>query len=321
MALISVLMGVYRENLEHLHLAIDSILSQTYNDFEFLIVLDDPFNKDLLDTLNGYKKSDDRIKLVVNKENIGLAMSLNRAIEIANGKYLARMDADDISLPDRFKKQIDYLEEHPEVVVLGTNKIVIDETGIEVYRGGWIPTSHDGISEVLHYSNIMVHPSVMMRTDIIRLIGGYRAFPTTQDYDLWSRLIDKGYILNNITDYLIKYRINSTGISMSKAYKQFIIGKYIEKLEIERKERGSDSFSVEQLLQFMENNQVNDPEVCKRFQNARAILEEGRIRIKNGKLITGGIKLFRAAHMHPYMKEEIVNLVKSVFIKQKYRAK
>ena len=321
MAKVSVIMGVYKERPEYLRLAIDSILIQTYEDFEFIIVLDDPHNTELLTILEGYERKDNRVVLILNEQNIGLALSLNKAIEYSRGIYLARMDADDISFPNRFAMQVEYLDNHPDIAVVGTNKIIIDETGKEISKGATIPTSNVEIKAIMRYSNIMVHPSIMMRSDIIKEMGGYRAFPATQDYDLWSRLLDKDYRISNIDEYLIKYRINTSGVSMGNAYKQFVVGKYIEKLDQERQNSGEDSYSVEGLNQFMKDNRVDDPEECRAFQNARAIFEEGRLSVKNGKMISGGAKLIKAACLHPYMKNIVINQIKCAFIKRKYRAK
>lgn len=317
MANVSVLMGVYREPSQYLESAIDSILAQAYTDFEFIIVLDDPDNLQLSECIKEYMKRDRRIVFIQNEYNMGLALSLNCAIKASTGKYLARMDADDISLPDRFSKQVSYLDLHPDVAVVGTNKIIIDEAGKEISRGGTIPTTNDGIRKVLRYSNIMVHPSVMMRSDAVKSVGGYRAFPTTQDYDLWSRLLESGYCLNNMDEYLICYRINTAGISMSKAYKQFVVGKYMERLERERRETGTDSFSIAGLNRFMQDKQVDNPETCRIFQEARALFEDGRYKIKKGEIISGGITLLKAARMHPYMREAVVNQIKSAFAKKK----
>lgn len=319
MANVSVLMAAYREKPEYLRLAIESILSQTYSDFDFIIVLDDPDNLNLLEIMQYYAGIDKRVRIIVNEKNIGLALSLNKAIESSTGKYLARMDADDICLPDRFSSQVMYLDSHPEIAVLGTNKIIIDENGKTISKGSALPTTSVGIKETLKYSNIIVHPSVMMRAEIIKKVGGYRAFPTTQDYDLWSRLFDKGYKFAILNEYLIKYRINTSGVSMSRAYKQYVIGKYMEQLEQERKIKGEDSFSVEGLNIFLAENEVDNPEICRRFADGRALLEEGRIKIKNGQIFTGAMKLIQASKSHPYMRTAVTNQIKSIFVKRKYK--
>ena len=107
--MISVIMSVYNEKSIYVEKSIDSILNQTYNDLEMVIVLDSPDNETLLRILKEYTHKDARVKLLINDRNSGLAMSLNRAIEVAQGEYLARMDADDISKPERLERELEYL--------------------------------------------------------------------------------------------------------------------------------------------------------------------------------------------------------------------
>lgn len=116
---ISVIMSVYKEPLDWMAQSIDSILNQIYSDFEFLIVDDNPTDDKLIYFLNDYQKKDSRIKIIVNEQNVGLTKSLNIAIKQAQGKYIARMDADDISCKNRFQVQYDYMEQHLEVDEIG----------------------------------------------------------------------------------------------------------------------------------------------------------------------------------------------------------
>ena len=118
---ITVLMSIYKEPIDWMILSIDSIIEQTYKDFEFIIINDNPERLDNTKLLEKYLKKDSRIKIVNNSENIGLTKSLNKGLAVSTGEYIARMDADDISLPTRFEKQIAFLESNPNVIVLGTN--------------------------------------------------------------------------------------------------------------------------------------------------------------------------------------------------------
>ena len=121
MVCVSVLMSVYNEPEEWMRVAIDSILGQTFTDFEFIIINDNPKRKLNREILSDYAKQDKRIVILENEENIGLTKSLNKGLKVAKGKYIARMDADDISLSDRLEKQVNFMEEHPEVGVCGAN--------------------------------------------------------------------------------------------------------------------------------------------------------------------------------------------------------
>ena len=124
---ISVIMSTYKENIDDLKMSIESILNQTYKMFEFIIILDNPNNHIHEEIIKEYSKIDKRIKFYKNDKNIGLAMSLNKGISLAQYEYIARMDADDISLSNRFDKQVKFLQENPDISLVATNKILIDE--------------------------------------------------------------------------------------------------------------------------------------------------------------------------------------------------
>jgi glycosyltransferase involved in cell wall biosynthesis len=137
---ISVVMSVYNGE-KYLRQAIESILQQTYTDFEFIII-DDGSTDSSREIIQSY--DDKRIRLVINEQNIGLTKSLNKGIRLAKGEFIARMDADDISLPQRFEKQVAYLDSHPEVGVLGTYANIIDHRG-KIINNIIFPTEHETI--------------------------------------------------------------------------------------------------------------------------------------------------------------------------------
>lgn len=126
---LSIIMSVYSEPIEWMRLSVDSILNQSYKDFEFIIINDKPDRKENRELLDVYKHKDNRIVLINNKVNLGLTKSLNIGLLAAKGEYIARMDADDISLPDRLKQQVDFLDTHPEVSIVGCSAYKIDEEG------------------------------------------------------------------------------------------------------------------------------------------------------------------------------------------------
>src|SRR5699024_5552594 len=124
-ALVSVIMSVYNETETELALAIESILNQTYKDIEFIIVLDAPDNELVLKLIKKYQTSDDRIKIIINNQNQGLAKSLNTGIKSSSGEYIARMDADDISFKNRLDVQISFLEKNADYDIVSTNRVDI----------------------------------------------------------------------------------------------------------------------------------------------------------------------------------------------------
>jgi len=177
-------MSVYN-GAQYLREAVDSILTQTYSDFEF-IVIDDGSTDHTWEVLNCFV--DPRIRLVRNTENIGLTESLNKGLGLATGEYIARMDADDIGLPRRLEKQVAFLNTHPEIGVLGTAVQIIDgqekKSSIRRY-----PTQDSLIGWHLCFEDPIAHPTTMIRTDLLREVGGYNQdMATAQDYDLWRRL-------------------------------------------------------------------------------------------------------------------------------------
>ena len=203
---ISVIMSVYNAQL-YLEEAIESILNQSFSDFEFLI-LDDCSVDNSINILSKFTSRDARVKVFKNKENLGLTKSLNKLILLSKGEFLARMDADDISLVDRFKEQINFFDTNPDIDIVGAFSQDISEIG-EVIGERTVPVSHKDIIALLPKLNPLSHPTVMMRTSEIRKIGGYdERFRTSQDYHLWFKAIGNGYKINNIPKILFQYRMN-----------------------------------------------------------------------------------------------------------------
>ncbi|MEI7525473.1 MAG: glycosyltransferase [Mariniphaga sp.] len=207
--LVSVLMPVYNEE-KYLAAAIESILNQTFNDFEFIII-DDCSTDETWAILNRY--TDPRLLLIQNKENLGHTKSLNKALAHAQGKYLARMDGDDISLPTRFSSQVKYMEEHPEIGVLGTGFLFMDKDG-NTTQTVQFPTQHGVLKWCLFFYDPIVHPSVMMRRGIVEEAEGYNSdLRYAEDYDLWRRLSCVAH-LSNLPDVLLHLRKHAANVSI-----------------------------------------------------------------------------------------------------------
>lgn len=203
---VTVLMSVYNGEV-HLHQAIDSILAQTRPDFEFLII-DDGSNDDSLSIIKSYK--DQRIRLIQNANNIGLAKCLNIGIELARGKYIARMDCDDISLSNRLEVQVEYMDKHENVAVSGSYvEMVGKNTGIVKY-----PTDCDEIRCYLLAGPPFAHPSVIMRKSVLTRYNIFydESFSRSQDYELWIRLLQVASA-GNIERVLFQYRIHDHQVS------------------------------------------------------------------------------------------------------------
>jgi glycosyltransferase involved in cell wall biosynthesis len=203
--LISVVMPVFNAQ-KFLAQSIESILSQTEKNFEFIII-NDGSTDDSENIILSY--SDKRIVYIKNEKNLGLSKSFNIGIRAAKGTYIARMDADDISVPERFKKQISYLESHPEIGVIGSSISVIDEKGGKK-RTLSRPTNNLFIKWTSLFSTPMYHPTIMARTEIMKAHPYDERLSNSEDYELWSRLLfGSDACFANLNEPLLFYRVFS----------------------------------------------------------------------------------------------------------------
>ncbi|MCW3076085.1 MAG: glycosyltransferase [Bacteroidetes bacterium] len=209
---ISVLLPVYNAG-KFLHESIESILNQTFSDFELIIINDGSKDnsKEIIKSFN-----DSRI-IFIDQENIGLAASLNKGLGLAKGRFIARQDNDDISLPQRFEKQLIYFEQNPEVDLLGTAAEITDEQGRPTRRFHRHSSDPLTLKFALLFNNPFVHSSVMFRKTVIEKTGPYSTDTAVfEDYDLWSRIARVANV-SNLDEYLVKYREVLTGMSKSAA--------------------------------------------------------------------------------------------------------
>ncbi|MFK7840345.1 MAG: glycosyltransferase [Bdellovibrionales bacterium] len=218
MPAISVLMSVYNGE-RFLDKAIDSILKQTFKDFEFIIINDGSTDKSSK-MLQTYAKQDPRI-ILIEQENKGLIAALNKGIDCAKTPLIARMDADDIALPERLALQKTYLDENLEVIALGGAIEIIDEND-SVFEKVEYPISADIEDYIFNRGSPLAHPAVMMRTQKVKELGGYRyAYKHAEDYDLWLRMHKIGTI-DNIKQTILKYREHTNKISVQNARAQAV---------------------------------------------------------------------------------------------------
>ena len=215
---LSVAMSVYNGET-HLGLAIESILAQTFTDFEFLI-LNDGSKDQTKSIIDIYAARDPRVR-AIHRDNRGLVVSLNQLVEESRAPLIARMDADDICLPDRFAKQMAFLAANPDHGVIGTWTTDIDEHG-KPYPiiGDDHPTDHDAFIAGIGNGPMLCHPSVIMRRDLVLSVGGYHgAFKHCEDFDLWLRLagITK---MCSLPERLVRYRHWPNQVSNRHAYVQ-----------------------------------------------------------------------------------------------------
>ena len=232
---VTVLMSVYNGE-KYLKEAIDSILNQTFNDFEFLVVNDGSTDK-TEDILQAY--DDLRIKIINNGKNIGLTKSLNKGLKLAKGEYIARMDADDISMPGRLEREVEFLDKNPAVGLVGTYYLMINRKGNVLHTMKCLTESVE-LKEKLLRNNQFCHGSVMFRAECIKNLGSYRE-ELGQDYDLWLR-ISENYEVANIFEFLYKWRLDINSISVTKKSIQDKYTLLAIELAKERRQFGKDRF-------------------------------------------------------------------------------
>ncbi|MDD3266704.1 MAG: glycosyltransferase family 2 protein [Burkholderiales bacterium] len=225
--MISVVMPVYNAE-KYVAEAIESILNQTYSDFEFIII-DDYSTDNSYEIINKYAKADKRIRLFRNEVNKKLPKTLNFGISQSLGKYIARMDADDISLPERFTKQIEFMEQNPDIGVCGSYaEVFYASNGLMK-----VQLDHGSIkSFTLFFLNNLIHPTLMVRKSIFEYDGLWydeNLDGLAEDYELWIRFLLNGVRFTNLDEVLLKYRsspnqiTNQLKIGLAKFSNQLVI--------------------------------------------------------------------------------------------------
>ena len=289
---VSVIMSTYNEPLDWIRKAIESILNQTYKNIEFIIVCDNPQNKGLIILLDEYKKRDNRIKLIYNEINIGLTASLNKAIKVTSGKYIARMDSDDIADSLRLEKQLKYLVENG-LDLIGSGVTCIGEDEKVITTLNKFPKENEKFKKKILYNNCMPHPTWFGKTEVFKSLDGYRDVNYAEDYDFILRAVYKGFKLGNINEVLIQYRMRESSISNKNGLKQFI--------------------TTKQLVEAYKNNYILDFKRLSKeiyYKLCDLSTEEIDKYLESSKLFSKGVE-----SLNP------ISLIKSVSISKYYRKK
>lgn len=218
---LAVIMSLYKsDKLQYVYLAVQSILNQTFSEFDFHIQYDGFVQDDVDRYISGIE--DERIHIYRRDENKGLAQSLNDLLAIVlpqNYDYIARMDADDISLPERFEKQIAFLDAHPETDCLGTWAIEIKSDGSEFYHKQ-MPETHEGCRKRFMIRDCMIHPTVMFRRSYIEKAGLYSLDTYFgEDTMMWAQGFVNGCRFANLPEYLFKFRLNDDFFNRRRGWK------------------------------------------------------------------------------------------------------
>lgn len=214
-ALVSVLLPVYN-GAQHLAEAIASILNQTASDFD-LVIVDDASTDASLQVIQGFV--DPRIRVISNEVNQGLSTTLNIGIAASTGQFIARQDQDDISVPHRLEVLVEALEADPECGAVCSSKLLIDSSS-ESRGKRKAPQDFQALLRTMRWKNIVWHPTVMMRRDVVDELNGYDAEALyVEDYDLWLRMLQK-WRIEPLAEPLIQYRLHATQMTATKAIPQ-----------------------------------------------------------------------------------------------------
>ncbi len=206
-------MPVYNASL-FLKEAIESILNQNYSNFEFIII-NDGSTDNSLDIIKSF--NDPRIIIVNNEKNLGIIKTRNIGLKMAKGKYIANMDADDISLPNRLEKQVAYLDSHPDTAIIASRLVLINDLNKEI--GVWQEdvrtNTYEDILTTLPVINCVGQPTIMMRADVVKRIGYFEGFMHNEDWGLWLHVLSLGYKIEKLPETLLRYRQHSAGTTIT----------------------------------------------------------------------------------------------------------
>ena len=223
--LVSVVMTVYKEPIAWVKQAAESILSQSYTNIQFVVILDNPEHSEVNNLLLNYAKENSKIIYIKNEQNLGLVRSLNIGLQYCSGEYIARMDADDISHKDRIEKQVQYLKKY-DLDLVGSHSYLLSNGCISEMK-----TVHTNraCNIVLKYCPCMVHPSWLGKRKVFDINQGYREFEACEDYEFAIRAVLNGFKIGNTEEILFTHRYNENSISNTKIVRQKCLAYYISR--------------------------------------------------------------------------------------------
>ena len=243
---VTVLMPVYNAD-RFVAQTVDSILAQTFRDFEFLVINDGSTDRSQA-ILEGYARRDDRVRLV-SRPNTGYVAALNEGLGIARGEFIARIDADDLADPRRLELQVARMRQEPQLVALGSNAYAMDEDG-RLLGDYDVPLAHEDIEAAhLRGSSSIHHPAVMLRPDAVKQIGGYRReLMPCEDFDLWLRLAEVGRLANLPEKLLTKRLFAGSAVATNLAKTEKLVKRIVEETWERRRLPGTPEVPPRRLL-------------------------------------------------------------------------
>ncbi|VAX19847.1 Glycosyltransferase [hydrothermal vent metagenome] len=301
---VSVVMSVYNDEW-YVREAVDSVLTQTFDSFEFIIIVDGSTD-DTPNIIQSY--DDDRLKIIA-QENTGLTKALNRGLGVAKGMYIARQDADDFSHPERLEKQVSFLNKKPHIAMTGCWATLVDEDG-ETIKSLQLAADPEKIVETLGNENQFVHGSMMIRKDALENVGGYREeFRYSQDYDLALRMSEQ-YKLANLKEELYMRRHQAAMLSIQKQELQQAYCDLARRMSQQRKVAGKDDIQsgmdVSQLINVSESGDIGNRDAYYHDTMINILLRQGNMK----KVRKETLKRLR---LNPFLPRAYVHLLMTFF--------
>lgn len=284
---VSVLMPVYNTQEEYLREAIESVLEQTFTNFEF-IICDDGSSNNALQVIQSY--SDNRIRLIQNEKNLGLCATRNKLMQLAQGEYVAWADSDDISINTRFEKQVNFLDNHPDVSLVGA--------WYERFPAYFVPHFPEtvGLIDMLKWCAIAQPVAMYRKKDFDKYQLTYshkKEYDACEDFELWVRVLMKGLKISNIQEVLLKYRWHTTNISQTRINEVRLMVKGVH----------------QQIIQYLSG----DKELQLKLQN----LFNGYAQSETKNISLGGVRLLKLKHKNGKIKGYLFGCLPIFSIKDK----
>lgn len=308
-------MSTYNEKAGWIQESIESILNQTYRNLEFIIVLDNPDNDSIEGLVRGYSIKDPRIVVIKNDSNLGLTASLNKALLVAKGYYVARMDADDVSVLDRLEKQVNYIsDENMDFVFSAMN--IMSEAGEFKFSASSRALSSKTVNALSGIANVSNHPTWFLKKSVYDMLGGYRDVPFCEDYDFVLRSISYGFRLGRMPDLLLSYRIRESSITSENGLEQFHNVRGLKKLFKQNK-----LDDAEELARIINESKDKSTDIeTMKFNRRVELLSLGINEIKNKKVVKGFLKILKVCSVSHLLAYRIRDWLKFKIVERRFNS-
>lgn len=307
---VSVLMTTYNSE-KYVTETIKSVINQTYKNWEFIIV-DDASTDNTYNLISEFCKNDARIKLYKFEQNKGQSYALNFGLKKCAFDLIARIDNDDLMHPDRLQIQVNYMQNYHEVAIVGSYVNYINKNGLVVGKGKTDFLSTTAIKTKIDDNHIIGfnHPTIMMRKNIIMDIGGYRGeYWPADDIDLWNRVIEKGFRIDIMPEYLTFYRIHNDSVSIHSVKNSLLKSKWV-KYNLIRRRSGTNEVSFDEFMEYFNGNSIVKKYNSKRKLFGQIFYKKAVFKFSNKEIINFSYNIFLAIILNPtYSIKKIIQKI------------